>query len=101
MLSDGEASCCQGRSLRICTPRVMAVALTRRYHIPTIWARLFNLTGPGQDERHVCGRFASQAAAIGEKELPPIIEVGPLDTTRDFIDVRDVASAVKLLVEKG
>jgi len=29
------------------------------------------------------------------------IEVGPLDTTRDFIDVRDVAAALALLAERG
>jgi GDP-4-dehydro-6-deoxy-D-mannose reductase len=40
-------------------------------------------------------------AAIVEKQLPPILEVGPLNTTRDFIDVRDVARALAILVEKG
>lgn len=60
-----------------------------------------DLVGAGQDERHVCGRFASQIAAIVQEVLPPIIEVGPLDMTRDFIDVRDVASALQLLAVHG
>ena len=75
--------------------------LTTQYRIPTIWARLFNLVGPGLDERHACGRFASTVAAIVKKELPPVIKVGRLDTTRDFVNVVDVAYALELLAEKG
>lgn len=75
--------------------------LATQYQIPTIWARLFNLVGAGQDERHACGRFASTVAAILKKELPPVIKVGRLDTTRDFINVLDVAYALELLSEKG
>jgi GDP-4-dehydro-6-deoxy-D-mannose reductase len=75
--------------------------LATQYQIPTIWARLFNLVGAGLDERHACARFASTVAAIVKKELPPVIKVGRLDTTRDFIDVRDVAYALELLAEKG
>jgi GDP-4-dehydro-6-deoxy-D-mannose reductase len=75
--------------------------LTTQYEIPTMWARLFNLVGAGQDERHACGRFASTVAAILKKELPPVIKVGRLDTTRDFVNVLDVADALELLSEKG
>lgn len=75
--------------------------LSTRHKIPTIWARLFNLVGAGQDERHVCGSLAARVAAIVKKQLPPILEVGPLNTTRDFIDVRDVARALTLLAERG
>jgi len=75
--------------------------LAGQYQIPTIWARLFNLVGAGLDERHACGRFASTVAAILKKELPPVIKVGRLDTTRDFVNVIDVAYALELLAEKG
>ena len=75
--------------------------LAKQYEIPTIWARLFNLVGVGQDERHACGRFASTVAGIVKKELPPVIKVGRLDTTRDFVNVVDVAYALELLSEKG
>ena len=75
--------------------------LATQYEIPTIWARLFNLVGAGQDERHACGRFASTVAAILKKELPPVIKVGRLDTTRDFVNVLDVAYALDLISEKG
>jgi nucleoside-diphosphate-sugar epimerase len=72
-----------------------------RAGVPVVWARLFNLVGPGQDERHVCGRFAAQAAAIARDVLPPRIEVGNLDATRDFIDVRDIARGIEALIAAG
>jgi nucleoside-diphosphate-sugar epimerase len=75
--------------------------LSNEYGLPAVWGRVFNIVGPGQDERHLCGRLASQAAAIVNKLVPPVIEVGRLDTTRDIIDVRDVARALACLVEKG
>jgi len=64
-------------------------------------ARVFNLVGPGQDERHVCGRFAAQAAAIILGRQPPLIETGDLRTSRDFIDVRDCATAMVLLATRA
>lgn len=61
------------------------------------FARIFNVVGAGQDERHVCGRFAAQAvsARAGNRAA---LRVGDLAPTRDFIDVRDVASALLALV---
>ena len=60
-----------------------------------ITARIFNVVGPGQSESHVCGRFAAQLASS-----PKVVETAALDTTRDFIDVRDVAAAL-LLAQRG
>jgi GDP-4-dehydro-6-deoxy-D-mannose reductase len=75
--------------------------LARRYQIPAVWARLFNLAGPGQDERHICGSLVAQAAAIAEGVAQPVMHVGVLDTTRDFIDPRDAASALLLIARNG
>jgi nucleoside-diphosphate-sugar epimerase len=61
-----------------------------------ITARIFNVVGPGQSEAHVCGRLAAQLSS-----RCPALEVGPLDTTRDFIDARDVAAALLLLANRG
>jgi nucleoside-diphosphate-sugar epimerase len=69
--------------------------------IEVIYARLFNLVGPGQDERHVCGSFAAQAAAISLGLTADPFRTGDLDATRDFIDVRDSAHAIVLLVQKA
>lgn len=78
-----------------------ATALARGASIPLVIARIFNIAGAGQDERHVVGRFAAQAAAIVTGSAPPVIEIGDMRPTRDFIDVRDVAAALCTLVRNG
>ncbi|MBV8726895.1 MAG: GDP-mannose 4,6-dehydratase, partial [Candidatus Eremiobacteraeota bacterium] len=65
-----------------------------------VFARIFNVIGAGLDERHAAARFASQAVAIRDSTGVPI-KAGNLSTTRDFIDVRDVASALILLSSNG
>ena len=79
----------------------VARILTARHGIPAVWARIFNPVGPGQDERHLCGMLAAQAVAVAAGALPPTIEVGPLNTTRDFVDGRDVAAALRILAARG
>ncbi|HEX4383058.1 MAG TPA: NAD-dependent epimerase/dehydratase family protein [Myxococcales bacterium] len=63
-----------------------------------ISARIFNLVGAGQSENYVCGRIAAQLAAATK---PTTLSAGPVEATRDFIDVRDVAAALLLLAQKG
>lgn len=75
--------------------------VAERAGVPVVWARLFNLVGPGQDERHVCGRFAAQAATIARGDAAHVFEAGNLDSTRDFIDVRDAAGALATLARSG
>ncbi|CCV12433.1 NAD(P)-dependent oxidoreductase [Mesorhizobium sp. STM 4661] len=66
---------------------------TRAGRIDGRVARIFNVVGPGQEERHVAGRIASQLTElrVGRRNG---IALGPLTARRDFIDVRDVASAL-------
>lgn len=75
--------------------------ISSRHGIPLVWARIFNPVGPGQDERHLTSTLARQVAAIAEGRRAPRIEVGPLTTTRDFIDGRDVAAALHCLATRG
>jgi nucleoside-diphosphate-sugar epimerase len=79
----------------------MARIVARRHRLPLIFARLFNIMGPGQDERHICGRFASQGVAIAAGLTAPVMQVESLITTRDFIDVRDTAAALYLIANYG
>jgi nucleoside-diphosphate-sugar epimerase len=75
--------------------------LASRVGIPCIWARLFNLVGAGQDERHVCARLVSQISAIARGGAPPTVYAGNLDSTRDYIDIRDAARALVEIADKG
>jgi GDP-4-dehydro-6-deoxy-D-mannose reductase len=100
----GEGDCCapaepyaMSKLAAEYAARVLAPALG----LPLVIARIFNIAGPGQDERHVCGRFAAQAAAIAAGAREPRFEVGDLSPTRDFVDVRDVAAGLIVLAARG
>ncbi len=62
-------------------------------------ARPANHIGPGQSPAFVSSAFASRLRAIAAG-APPVLSVGNLDSTRDFLDVRDVVLAYALLLEK-
>jgi nucleoside-diphosphate-sugar epimerase len=79
----------------------VARRLGERHGIATVTARVFNIVGPGEDDRHVGPQLARQAAEILCGVRPPIVEVGDLEATRDFIDVRDVAQALAMLAQHG
>ena len=71
--------------------------LTNGAAFQTAWGRIFNVVGPGQEERHIAGRVASQLSAIMDGTQKPVLQLGDLRPTRDFVDVRDVAQALCLL----
>jgi GDP-4-dehydro-6-deoxy-D-mannose reductase len=66
-----------------------------------IIARPFNHIGPGQNKNFVVSSFCRQVAMIKKDLIKPKIKVGNLKVARDFTDVRDVARAYHLLLEKG
>ncbi len=55
--------------------------------------RPFNHTGPGQSAAFVLPAFARQIARIEAGLQTPLLEVGNIETWRDFLDVRDVCAA--------
>lgn len=55
--------------------------------------RPFNHTGPGQAPQFVIAAFARQIARIAVGLQAPVLQVGNLETWRDFLDVRDVCAA--------
>ena len=64
-------------------------------------ARPFNHIGAGQREDFVLASMARQIVRIGRKLQEPLIQVGDIDVTRDFLDVRDVIGAYLHLLDKG
>ncbi len=74
---------------------------SRAHGINVVRMRPFNHTGPGQDAQYVCADFARQVIAIERRNRRGHIEVGNLDVTRDFSDVRDVVHAYALAWERG
>jgi GDP-4-dehydro-6-deoxy-D-mannose reductase len=75
------------------------LAAAQSYGSEVVMSRAFNHIGPGQDERFVVASFALQIARIAAGDKP-LLQVGNLEAQRDFLDVRDVAAAYTLLLEK-
>lgn len=69
--------------------------------VDVIRVRPFNHTGPGQRADFVCPDFAGQVAAIAAGRRAPVIEVGNLEVSRDFLDVRDVVRGYADALERG
>ena len=69
--------------------------------LPVVRVRPFNHIGPRQGPSFVVASFAKKIAEIEKGINPPVLTVGNLDTSRDFTDVRDMAQAYLLLIEKG
>lgn len=69
--------------------------------VNAVIARSFNHIGPGQDERFVLPSMAAQLVAIGRGERAPVLEVGNVEVSRDFLDVRDAVRGYVTLMEHG
>jgi GDP-4-dehydro-6-deoxy-D-mannose reductase len=83
----------------------MAELIVERYgrlgQIKAIVARPFNHIGAGQDPRFVVSNFAQQLQILKTLPAPRILEVGNLDSKRDFSDVRDIVRGYRLAAMKG
>lgn len=69
--------------------------------VQAVIARAFNHTGPGQDARFAVPAFARQLAEIAAGTREPVLRVGNLAARRDYLDVRDVVRAYRVLAERG
>jgi GDP-4-dehydro-6-deoxy-D-mannose reductase len=63
--------------------------------------RPFNHSGPGQSPDFVLPSVVNQVAKIDAGVSEPVLNVGNLDSVRDFCDVRDIVKAYPLLLEKS
>ncbi len=59
---------------------------------PVVVVRSFNIIGPGMPEYLVIQSFARQLAQIARGAAPPVISVGNLKPSRDFVDVGDAVA---------
>lgn len=73
----------------------------RTHGLDCVIARPFNHVGAGQSDRFVLPSLAGQIAEIETGRRAPLIEVGDIDSTRDFLDVRDVVAAYAALLRAG
>ena len=66
-----------------------------------LMTRSFTHIGPGQSDRFAISNFAKQIAEIKLGLKEPLLQVGDLEATRDYTDVRDVVNAYDLILQKG
>lgn len=64
-------------------------------------ARPFNHIGAGQAPTFAISDFARQIAQIAAGQRPPQLDVGNIESTRDFCDVVDVVRAYELILSSG
>jgi GDP-4-dehydro-6-deoxy-D-mannose reductase len=69
--------------------------------VRVVVARAFNHTGPGQSDAYAVPAFARQLAEIAAGRRAPVLEVGNLESRRDFTHVRDVVRAYRLILAAG
>ncbi|MCE5257398.1 MAG: NAD-dependent epimerase/dehydratase family protein [Spirochaetaceae bacterium] len=66
---------------------------------PVVMVRPFNIIGRGMPATLVLQSFVSQICRILDGLSPPVIDVGNLDSSRDFIDVHDVVRIYTKLIQ--
>jgi len=80
---------------------MLATMYCLAYGLDVVIVRPFNHTGIGQTTDFVIPKLAQQFARIEKGEIEPVIEVGNLDTVRDFTDVRDMVEAYTLAAKSA
>lgn len=79
---------------------VAALETMRRTGLPVVVARPFPHTGPGQADAFVAPAFVARLREA-KRQGAATVTTGNLDPVRDLTDVRDVAEAYRLLLERG
>ncbi|MEP6751421.1 MAG: NAD-dependent epimerase/dehydratase family protein [Candidatus Dormiibacterota bacterium] len=69
--------------------------------LPVAYGRPFNLIGPGVSCVTAVGDISKRVAEAMQGQGPRVIEVGDLNRWRDYLDVRDAATACALLLENA
>jgi GDP-4-dehydro-6-deoxy-D-mannose reductase len=82
------------------TQDYLAMSMWLRNGLQVICGRIFNLLGPGQPKSLVPMAFVERLKDV-KKGLTDEFSVGNTDSRRDFVDVRDVASAFDELLQKA
>ena len=109
LVYEDEAPIAESNPLRPLSPyavskvgqEMLAIQYFRTYGMKCIVTRGFNHTGPRRGQVFVTSSFAKQIAEIEAGLREPLIDVGDLDSRRDWTDTRDMVRAYWLCAERG
>ncbi|HEX9639013.1 MAG TPA: GDP-mannose 4,6-dehydratase [Acidobacteriota bacterium] len=77
----------------------LAYQYFKSYGLWVVRTRGFNHTGPRRGEVFVCSNFSKQVVEIESGRRPPVVDVGNLESRRDFTDVRDMVRGYVMALE--
>ncbi|HSN85436.1 MAG TPA: GDP-mannose 4,6-dehydratase [Thermoanaerobaculia bacterium] len=103
LVPEAEQPISEDRKIAPQSPYAITKAASERIALAhgALVVRSFNLIGPGQAAKFALANWATQLAAIRRGEREAVLEVGNLESRRDFVHVDDGAAAYRLLVERG
>jgi GDP-4-dehydro-6-deoxy-D-mannose reductase len=78
---------------------MLALQYARSYGLDVVATRSFSHTGPGQTDRFALPAFARQCAEAKAGRGPRVVRTGDTGVVRDFLDVRDVVRAYRMLAD--
>jgi GDP-4-dehydro-6-deoxy-D-mannose reductase len=76
----------------------IALEFAKKYRLPIVIARIFNPIGVGMHTRFLIPKLIQQIVEIQEGKRDNI-EVSRLDSRRDYVNINDVATALKAIIE--
>jgi GDP-4-dehydro-6-deoxy-D-mannose reductase len=79
----------------------LAIQYFRSYGLKCVVTRGFNHTGPRRGQVFATSSFAKQIAEIEAGLRKPVIEVGDLESRRDWTDTRDMVRAYWQATDRG
>ena len=83
------------------TQDLMGYQYFMSYGLPIVRARAFNHEGPRRGDVFVTSSFARQLAEMEAGRREPVLQVGNLETQRDYTDVRDIVRGYWRLLQDG
>lgn len=77
----------------------VAGELASKHHLPVVVVRIFNPLGPGMHAKFLVSSLIRQVREV-RSGTRDVIEVSRLDSRRDYVDVRDIATGIQALIER-
>lgn len=96
-----ELKPCNPYSVARVSQEMLSKLYAECYNVNIIMTRSFNHIGPNQKDVFVIPSFIKQLVSIKNSKESNVLNVGNIEITRDFLDVRDVVDVYHTLLTEG